>query len=56
MPKYTFDDRLKLFREVGKPPATIFYEVGYNEQPPEKPELNKKHYRKYYADELENNT
>ena len=30
-------------------------ELGYNEEPPSNPEEGKKHFRKYYNDELENN-
>jgi hypothetical protein len=29
-------------------------ELGHNDYPPENPEDEKKHYRKYYEDELEN--
>jgi hypothetical protein len=55
MPKYQYDERLKVNREIHKPPATIYMELGHNEDPPEKPEEDKKHYRKYFNDELENN-
>jgi hypothetical protein len=56
LPKYKFDDRLKINREVNKPPLTIFMELGHNETAPLNPEEDKKHYRRYYPDELENNT
>jgi hypothetical protein len=29
-------------------------EIGFDKEPPENPELAQKHYRRYYADELEN--
>ena len=54
-PKYEFDDRLKIKREVNKPPHTLYVELGYNEEPPKTEEEEKKHYRRYYEDELENN-
>ena len=37
-----------------KPPSTLYYEVGFDKAPPEKPEDGNKHYRRYYEDELEN--
>lgn len=37
-----------------KPAATLYYEVGYDQVIPEKPELCQKHYRRFYTDELEN--
>lgn len=55
LPKYQFDDRLKMNREVCKPPSTIYMELGHNEEPPAEPDQEKKHYRKYLSDELENN-
>lgn len=54
MPEYEFDERLKIRREVKKPPPTVFIELGYNDKPPENPDDEKKHYRKYFDDELEN--
>jgi len=53
-PKYQFDERLKINREVNKPPSTLYFELGYNETHPTDPKLEKKHYRRYYDDELEN--
>ena len=44
------DERLKIEVEVNKPPASLFKEVGYDSKPGE----GKKHYRRYYPDELEN--
>ncbi len=29
-PKYEFDERLKIMREVSKPPATLYMELGHN--------------------------
>lgn len=55
LPKYKLDERLKINREVSKPKSTIYMELGYNENPPEKPEEERKHYRKFFNDELENN-
>ena len=50
LPKYAFDERLKIHREVNPPPASLFIGLGYNANKDE----NKKHYRRYYPDELEN--
>jgi hypothetical protein len=50
MPEYAFDDRLKLHREIKPPPASLFVGLGFNATHEEK----KKHYRRYYPDELEN--
>ena len=52
MPKYAFDERLKLNREIDPPPASLFIGLGYNKTPEE----TKRHYRRYYPDELENVT
>lgn len=54
MPRYEFDDRLKMMREINKPPASLYMEIGYNPTPPTDLSLDKKHYRKFYDDELEN--
>lgn len=48
-PKYEFDPRLKVDREVNPPPPSLYLEVGYNENK----DSGKKHYRRYYPDELE---
>lgn len=54
-PKYAYDDRLKIQVEVlPKPPATLYYEVGYDKTVPETDEQRQKHYRRFYDDELEN--
>lgn len=38
MPKYEYDDRIKMKREVNKPPATLYVELGNNDEPPAEPE------------------
>jgi hypothetical protein len=54
-PKYEFDDRIKMKREVKpKPPNSIFYELGFDTNPPDNVEEGNKHYRRFYDDELEN--
>ena len=50
MPQYKFDERLKIDREVDPPPASLFIGLGYNETKTS----GKRHYRRYYPDELEN--
>lgn len=50
MPKYAEDPRLHIFREIEPPPPSLFIGLGYNQKHDEK----KKHYRRYYPDELEN--
>lgn len=50
MPEYAYDDRLKISREINPPPASIFVGLGFNQNPEDK----KKHYRRYFPDELEN--
>ena len=50
LPKYVFDERLKIHREINKPPASLYIGLGHNKTPEE----DKKHYRKFYDDELEN--
>ena len=50
MPKYALDERLNMQREVNPPPPSIFIGLGFNNVPEDK----KKHYRRYYPDELEN--
>ena len=62
-PKYQYDERLKIDREVEPPPASLFKEIGFDPKPadcgitdPENKHTHKrlKHYRRYYPDELEN--
>ena len=50
LPQYKFDERLKIDREVDPPPASLFIGLGYNETK----SSGKRHYRRYYPDELEN--
>ena len=52
MPTYKHDDRLKVDREVDFPPDSIFMGLGWDPEAVSK----KKHYRRYYPDELENIT
>jgi hypothetical protein len=47
---YEFDERLKINREVNPPPPSLFIGLGFNKTSEEQ----KKHYRRYYPDELEN--
>jgi hypothetical protein len=50
LPKYAMDERLKMQREIDPPPPSLYIGLGFNK----KPEDAKKHYRRYYPDELEN--
>mgnify|MGYP000046766287 CR=1 FL=1 len=50
MAKYKLDERLKVDREVDAPPATLFMPLGWDEFTGQ----GRKHYRKFYKDELEN--
>jgi len=47
--QYELDTRLNVYREVNPPPASLFIGLGWDETPDQK----RKHYRRYYADELE---
>jgi hypothetical protein len=49
---YMFDSRLNVNREINPPSDTIFMGLGWDETPDQK----RKHYRRYYPDELENIT
>ena len=49
LPKYKFDERLQIDREIHLPPASLFQELGFNENK----DAGKKHYRRYFPDELE---
>jgi hypothetical protein len=49
-PIYELDKRLNVNREVTPPPESLFLALGWDINP----EDNKRHYRRYYADELEN--
>jgi len=55
MARYVYEDRIKKNVEaMPKPPATLYIEVGFDKEAPLNPELAQKHYRRFYADELEN--
>jgi hypothetical protein len=49
MPEYKMDERLKVNREVNVPPDSMYMGLGWDENP----ESKKRHYRRYYAKELE---
>jgi hypothetical protein len=49
-PTYRLDEMLNVMREITKPPESLYIPLGYDEHP----EDNRKHYRRYYPDELEN--
>ncbi len=49
-PTYELDKRLNVYREINPPPESLFMGLGWDN----KPEDNKRHYRRYYPDELEN--
>ncbi len=54
-PKYVYEDRIKVQVEaMPKPPNTLYFEVGFDKETPEKSGDGMKHYRRYYDDELEN--
>jgi len=50
-PRYALDPRLKVDKEVCPPPANMYIPLGWDEDK----NSNRKHYRKFYNDELENN-
>ena len=50
MPTYKLNERLMVDVEDSKPPTDIFMAVGFNREPKD----GKKHYRRFYTDELEN--
>ena len=50
LPKYEYDDRLKIEVEIEKPTDQRYWELGFDENPGDM----RKHYRMYYEDELEN--
>ena len=50
LPVYADDERLKIKREITPPPPSLFIALGYNATPTD----NRKHYRRYYPNELEN--
>jgi len=49
---YALDDRLKVYREVNPPPNSTFIPLGFDVEPGTNEK--RKHYRRYYPDELEN--
>lgn len=49
-PKYRNDPVLNVAREITKPPEGLYIGLGFDDLP----EDNRKHYRRYYPDELEN--
>lgn len=49
MPEYKLDERLNVQREVNAPPASMYIGLGWDPTP----ESKKRHYRRYYAQELE---
>lgn len=49
-PTYRLDELLNVMREITKPPESLYIGLGYDETPEDK----KRHYRRYYSDELEN--
>ena len=50
MPTYKLDERLNVHRETNIPPESIYIGLGWDD----KPEDKRKHYRRYFPDELEN--
>ena len=50
MPKYEHDDVLDCDREIDKPPESLFIGLGWDEDST----TQRKHYRRFYPDELEN--
>ena len=50
MPTYYHDPKLKVDRESEGPPESLFTGLGWDPEPTSK----RKHYRRYYPDELEN--
>jgi len=50
-PKYKIDERLNVYKEYDVPPANMFIGLGWDEDNT----TDRKHYRQFYPDELENN-
>ena len=50
MPKYKKDPRLKVDRECDQPSKKLYVGLGWDEDS----QTKRKHYRKFYGDELEN--
>jgi hypothetical protein len=53
-PTYILDPRLNVYRESNIPPESLFMGLGFDEEPNPPEDKKKKHYRRYYPDELEN--
>ena len=49
MPEYKLDERLNVYREINVPPETMYLGLGWDD----KPETKKRHYRRFYTQELE---
>lgn len=49
MPEYMHDDIMDCDRETNVPPADLFIGLGWDENK----DSNRKHYRRFYPDELE---
>jgi len=47
---YKLDELLMVYREIDCPPSNLYIGLGWDEVP----EDNRKHFRKYFPDELEN--
>lgn len=50
-PKYKIDERLNVYKEYDIPPDNMFIGLGWDEDNT----TNRRHYRQFYPDELENN-
>ena len=50
MPQYEQDERLKVDREVNQPNTVLYEALGWDEER----STERKHYRLFYNDELEN--
>ena len=48
-PQYQFDEKMQIYREVNPPPKQLFLSLGWDEDK----ETRRKHYRRYYINDLE---
>ena len=48
-PKYQFDEKMQIDREVNPPPKQLFLGLGWDEDK----ETGRKHYRRFYTKDLE---
>jgi len=57
LPVYGLDERINVYRELERPPISLFIPLGHDVPNPDgsKIENPKKHYRRFFDDELENN-